>query len=251
MTRPIISATLLAITWLATPAHAQEIDASKPTNFYPLLDSSFEYNSRKMGGNLLGYRAQFIYPPSATHLILGEVPLLYNDSTEKFGLGDVRARYFFLPYRDYSQFFGAFGPSIDVFMPTGSFENGLGSKSWVVSPGVTAALMLAERIQAFPILSYSYTSKPDTDLIPEAEKKTRHGINLQAIVPIVFSPEAFVQVTPVFAVNDLDDGSLNRYIQEILFQYAVTPTVQMSFFWRGVFDDDDHTFRVGIVNYLM
>ena len=45
-----------------------EIDASKPTNFYTLLDNSLEYNSRDMGGNLIGYRAQLIYPPSQEHL---------------------------------------------------------------------------------------------------------------------------------------------------------------------------------------
>lgn len=41
-------------------AQEQKIDSSKPTNFYPLLDNSFEYNSRDEGGNLAGYRAQFI-----------------------------------------------------------------------------------------------------------------------------------------------------------------------------------------------
>ena len=99
---------------------AQEVDASKPTNFYPLLDNSLEYNARETGGNLMGYRAQLIYPPSDKHLFLFEVPLLYNDGTEKFGIGDLRGRYFFLPYKNYDKFFGAFGPSLDVFAPTGS-----------------------------------------------------------------------------------------------------------------------------------
>ena len=42
---------------LAGNATAQEVDASKPTNFYPLLDNSLEYNARETGGNLMGYRA--------------------------------------------------------------------------------------------------------------------------------------------------------------------------------------------------
>ena len=38
-------------------AAAQEVNASKPTNFHPLLDNSLEYNSRQAGGDLMGYRA--------------------------------------------------------------------------------------------------------------------------------------------------------------------------------------------------
>ena len=124
---------LVACCLLAGPASAQEVDASKPTNFYPLLGNNLEYNARDAGGNLMGYRAELIYPPSQAHLFLFELPLLYNDTTEKFGVGDLRARYFWLPYKNYDNFFGAFGPSIDIFVPTGSFEDGLGSSSWSVS----------------------------------------------------------------------------------------------------------------------
>ena len=231
--------------------HAPQVrDASKPTNFYTLLDNSLEFNSRDAGGNLLGYRAQLIYPPSDQHLFLGEIPLLYNDMSEAFGLGDIRLRYFYLPYKDYSQFFGAFGPSIDIFAPTGSFKDGLGTSSWSITPGVMGALMFEEWIQAFVILSYQYTGKPTTDLIPEAQKKNRSGITLQSITPIVFSEEFFIQVTPVYAINDLDDSSSGRYIQEFLAQYALTPTLQVSAFWRGVFQDNDHTLRAGLVVFL-
>lgn len=62
-----------------------------------------------------------MFAPSEAHLILGEVSLLYNDRIEKFGLGDVRAPYFYLPYKNNDKFFGAFGPSVHVFMPTGNF----------------------------------------------------------------------------------------------------------------------------------
>ena len=228
----------------------EEIDASKPTNFYTLLENNLEYNSRDNGGNIFGYRAQLIYPPSDEHLFLAEAPLLYNDQSEKFGLGDFRLRYFWLPYKDYSQFFGAFGPSIDIFAPTGSFEDGLGSSSWVVTPGVMGALMFAEWIQAFVVLSYQFTSKPTTDLIPEDQKKDRSGITIQSITPVVFSDDFFIQVTPIYAINDFDDSSSGRYIQELLAQYAVSSTIQISAFWRGVFEDNDHTIRGGVVVFL-
>jgi len=232
-------------------AEAQDIDASKPTNFYPLLDNSLEYNKRESGGNLFGYRAQLIYPPSEAHLFLFEVPLLYNTSTEKFGLGDLRARYFFLPYKNYDKFFGAFGPSIDIFMPTGSFENGLGTSRWSISPGLTAGLMIADWIQAFPIVSYVYASKPTTDLIPDAQKNDTHGLTAQAIIPVVFSDAFFAQITPIYSVADFSDTSTARYIQEIMLAYAVTSTLQASVFYRGVFEDKDHTLRGGVTVFFV
>jgi hypothetical protein len=219
-------------------------------NFYTLLENNIEYNSRDNGGNIFGYRAQLIYPPSEEHLFLGELPLLYNDQSEKFGLGDIRLRYFWLPYKDYEKFLGAFGPSVDIFAPTGNFEDGLGSSSWVITPGVMAALMFEEWIQAFVVLSYQYTSKPTTDLIPEDQKKDRSGITIQSITPVVFSEDFFIQFTPAYAINDLDDSSSGRYIQELLAQYAVSPTVQISAFWRGIFKDNDHTIRAGVVLFL-
>lgn len=235
----------------AHPAAAQEVDASKPTNFYPLLDNSLEYNSRDASGNLMGYRAQLMYPPSEAHLFLFEAPLLYNSQTKKFGVGDLRGRYFFLPYKNYDNFFGAFGPSIDVFAPTGSFEDGLGSSRWSLSPGLTAGLMFADWIQAFPIVSYVFASKPTTDLIPEDQKKETHGLSVQAIVAVVFTEKLFAQITPIYSLSDFTDAKLDRYVQEVLLSYAITPTLQTSAFWRGNFKDKDHTLRVGVTVFFV
>ncbi len=254
-THKILVGAALAVLGLGSaaiqPASAQEVDASKPTNFYPLLDNSAEYNSRNAGGNLMGYRAQLMYPPSAAHLLLFEVPVLYNSQTEKFGVGDLRGRYFFLPYKNYDKFFGAFGPSIDVFAPTGSFENGLGSSRWSLSPGLTAGLMIADWIQAFPIVSYVFASKPTTDLIPESEKRATHGLTIQAIIPVVFTPKLFAQITPIYSLSDFTDAKLDRYVQEVLLSYALTPTLQTSAFWRGNFKDKDHTFRAGVTVFFV
>lgn len=228
---------------------SQGIDASKPTNFYNLLENNLEYNSRKDGGNLMGYRAQGIFVPDEKLLILTELPLLYNDKSEKFGLGDIRGRVFYLPYKDYSQFFGAFGPSIDIFAPTGNYEDGLGSSSWVVMPGIMAGLMITDWLQAFPIISYSYTSKPITDAIPDAQKETGSGITLQAIIPVVFNEDFFIQVTPIYSM-DLKTSENSAYRQEIMGQYAISKKVQMVFFYGGTFKFDDHVTRLGAVIYL-
>ena len=128
-----------------------EIDASKPTNFYSFIDNTLEYQTSS-NQNIFGYRGNLTLAPSSEHLVLAEIPLMYNDRTSKFGLGDIRVRYFWLPYKDYSRFIGAFGPSIDIFAPTGSYADGLGSSSWVVSPGMTVGLMVADFIQFFPMV---------------------------------------------------------------------------------------------------
>lgn len=206
---------------LVTPATGEEIDASKPTNFYTQLNNNLEYNSRDSGGNLIGYRGELLFPLNDRNLFLFEVPLLYNDGSEAFGVGDIRGRYFWLPYKNYEKFVGAFGPSVDIFAPTGNFEDGLGSSSWLVQPGVMTAFMFADWIQAFVVASYAYTSKPTTDLIPDSLKMDQHGLSLQSITPVVFSEKFFMQVTPIWSLGDVEDSNTSRYIQEVLAQYAV------------------------------
>ena len=173
----------------------QSIDASKPTNFYSFIDNSVEYSSQS-NQNLLDYRASLTLSPSSSHLILSEVPLLYNDRTRKFGFGDIRARYFYLPYRNYDKFLGAFGPSIDVYAPTGSNVDGLGSGRWIFSPGITVGLMAAEWIQFFPIISYQYASKLVSEPLDDAINKSYHGLTIQTIIPIIISEKLFLQLTP-------------------------------------------------------
>ena len=86
-----IAIALLANTTVFAQEAEPEIDASKPTNFYSLLDNTLE-NTAHPSHNVFGYRGKILYAPSEAHLILGEIPLMYNDQSSKFGVGDVRAR---------------------------------------------------------------------------------------------------------------------------------------------------------------
>ena len=225
------------------------IDASKPTNFYSFLDNTLEYSSRP-NENVIGYRGKITLTPSEAHLILGEVPLLYNDRTEKFGLGDLRVRYFWLPYKNYDKFVGAFGPSVDVFMPTGSFVNGLGSSRWVVSPGITMGLMATDWIQFFPILSYQYASRPTGDGIPESAKNETNGFTFQVITPIVFSDVFFIQITPIYRANNFNYEKIDRYIQEIFAAYSLKKKLQLTTFYSGNFTDEVDTISLGLTAFL-
>jgi hypothetical protein len=245
---------LLIAMVLFTAAHAfsQEentIDASKPTNFYTQLDNTFE-NTNSSGQNVFGYRGKLMFAPSESHLILGEVPLLYNDRTEKFGIGDISARYFFLPYKNYDKLLGAFGPSVDVFVPTGSFEDGLGNGRIVVSPGVTAGLMVADWIQFFPILSYQYVGKPLYDNPTSETSQETHGISIQVVTPVVISDRFFIQVTPIYKINDLKNKRQDRYQQELFAAYSLTDKMQLNGFYNGNFKDNVHQVSVGLTLFL-
>lgn len=245
----ILGFSLLYGTLLFSQGVEEEIDASKPTNFYSMLDNTIE-NTSSPGQNVFGYRGKILYAPSEAHLILGEVPLLYNDRTSKFGMGDVRARYFYLPYKNYDKFVGAFGPSVDVFAPTGNFENGIGSGRWIVSPGLTVGLMAADWIQFFPIVSYQYASKPVYDNpSPEADKST-HGITFQVITPVVFSDKFFMQITPIYRMNDLGDERRDRYVQELFAAYSINPKMQITGFYSGNFEDEIHQGALGLTIFL-
>lgn len=227
----------------------EAIDASKPTNFYSFLDNTLEFSSQK-NQNVFGYRGKLTLALSEAHLVLAEAPLLYNDRTEKFGIGDLRARYFWLPYKNYDKVIGAFGPSIDVFAPTGSFEDGLGSGRWILSPGVTVGIMAAEWIQFFPILSYQYASKPVYDNpSPEADMAT-HGLSFQVITPIVFSEKFFVQLTPIFKMNDFNNERNDRFEQEVFASYSVNPKMQITGFYSGKFEDKNHTVSAGLTIFF-
>ena len=110
--------------------------------------------------------------------------------------------------------------------------------------------MAADWIQFFPILSYQYVSKPTTDLIPDAQKKTRHGLTFQVIIPVVFSPVFFMQFTPILSKNDFDDEKQDRFAQEVFASYAFVEGMQLTGYFRGNFKDEVYTYRLGLTVFL-
>ena len=211
------------------------MDTSKPTNFYSFLDNTLEYASHE-SHNIFGYRGKVTLALSEAHMLLAEVPLLYNDRTEKFGMGDFRVRYFWLPYKNYDKLVGAFGPSLDVFAPTGKLEDGLGSGRWIISPGVTVGLMAADWIQFFPILSYQYIGKSVTYNAPVGDKAT-NGVTFQVITSLVFSEKFFMQLTPLLKFNEFNDERQDRFEQQVFASYTLNSKMQLTGFYSGAFED--------------
>lgn len=246
----LFALTFVLLSVLTLKAQEEDkIDSSKPTNFYSMLDNTLELSNRP-NENVFGYRGKLMLAPSEAHLILAEIPLMHNSRTSKTGLGDIRARYFFLPYKNYEKLIGAFGPSVDVFIPTGSFENGLGSGRMVISPGVTVGIMASEVIQFFPILSYQYMGKPTYDNPAPETDKSINGFSFQVITPIVFSDKFFMQVTPIFRMNNLEESNTARYVQELFGSYVLAEKLQLTGFYSGNFEDEIHTFSLGLTVFL-
>lgn len=225
------------------------IDASKPTNFYNSVNHAFEYISRPEGGNLMGYRANLVLAPSDRNLILAEVPVLYNSESKKVGLGDVRARYFYLPYKNYERFFGVFGPSIDIIAPTGSMANGIGTGRWTIAPGIAMGLMFSEKIQVFPVISYQYLSKPvNSDNAPaNAEIK---GGSLQFITVLVPAQKTFFQITPTFGQTYQNGVGSFGFTQEINFGYQFGPKSILGIYGKRDFNNNLTQVSVGLTKYF-
>ena len=100
----------------------------------------------------------------------------------------------------------------------------------------------------FAVFMISFLAFPD--LIPENQKKARQGLTFQIITPIVFSDKFFVQLTPVFSMNDFDDENQDRFAQEIFLSYSIQPTLQLTGFFRGNFEDEVYTYRLGLTVFL-
>ena len=59
-----------------------------------------------------------------------------------------------------------------------------------------------------------------------------------------------MQVTPIYAASNISDVRVDRYIQELIAQYAISEKMQLSAFYRGIFKDDNHTMRLALVVFL-
>ena len=120
---------LLGTTTILAQTEEKEKDNSKPTNVYSQIDNFLQFESTP-DFKTYGYNPRFSYAPNEGNSLVLEVPFLYSTLEGKFGIGDPRLRYFAIPYKDYTKFFGSFGAALDVFFPLGSYENGLGFWGW-------------------------------------------------------------------------------------------------------------------------
>ncbi len=230
---------------------AVHIDPSKPTNLYTRLSNNLEYSFLKAGNKTYGYRANFVWASKhQEHAMHIELPLLYATSSKKFGLSDVRFRYFWIPYKNYAKKPGAFGFTIDSYLPTGKLENGLGRGRWIIASGITAAFVF-HKFSMFPILSYLYSGKINSDKISPENKKALNGFIIQSICVYNFNKKSYLDCTPAFIKNSYTNAGNDDFQVEGNYLYMVKKNkLQIGCFIRRIFRGNTTTIRTSVRLYF-
>ncbi len=241
-TKSILLITLFITSFLfAQEEETQSVDASKPTNLYTQVNGAFEYQSHKNGSDLYGTRFNVQYAFNPDNLLLVEVPFLYNEGTEKFGLSDMRFRYFHAAKRNITQRFIAIAPYADITAPTGSVKHGLGSDVWSLAGGVVFGYVLTPKIAMFPGVGYVHVNDFKKDRF-----EPQNGVNFQTNMSINFTQRAFLFINPIVTLLDrtLWTGELN-------FNYMVKQNkLKANIGYYPDFTNDIHTFRAGATIFL-
>jgi hypothetical protein len=230
----------------------KEVDASNPTNLYTQVNTQFESTSQKDGTNLYGFRGNVQYTFNANNLVLAEIPLLYNDATETFGISDIRLRYFSIVKRTMTEDkFSVIAPFVDITLPTGSFEDGLGTSSLVLSAGSVYGFAATKKILLFPGLSVVHITKPGTDLIPEELKASSTGFVAQANVSISFNKRWFLFVNPILTGLSTAGDWNNIWSGEFNLNHMIIPNkLKANVGYFPNFTNEIHTVRLGATFFL-
>lgn len=228
----------------------QEIDPSKMTNLYTQVNVNMEYVTGN-GQKLYGLRANIAYTPNSDNLILVELPLLNNDNTSKFGIGDIRFRYFTAVKRNISPTLIAVAPFADITIPSGKFENGLGTSSWSICAGGVIGLVLSEQFSIFPGIGVLYITKPGTDMIPESMKTTSTGIGFQTNMSYSINKTTFAYINPNPAILNTDGVWKVNWMTDISLSKIVIPNkLQLNIYWGPNLTSNIHSIRLGGTFYL-
>ena len=217
------------------------VDASKPTNLYTQINGAFESQSLKNGTHLFGTRINIQYAFNPDNLLLIEVPLLYNDNSKSFGISDTRVRYFHVVKRNITSRFIAIAPFADVTIPSGSFNNGLGSNIWSITAGLVAGYVVSPKISMFPGIGYVHITDPNKYV-----GSSQNGFNVQTNMSISFTKRAFLFVNPILTLL-----SKTIWTGELNFNYMITPDkLKINFGYFPNFTNDINTFRIGTTLFL-
>jgi hypothetical protein len=230
----------------------QEVDASNPTNLYTQVNILGEYTSLKDGTNLYGMRANVQYSFDPNNLVLVEIPILYNDATSSFGLSDIRVRYFAIAKRVMTaEKFHVIAPFIDLTLPTGSFGNGLGSSSFVLSAGAVYGFAISKKIMLFPGLSAVHVTKPSTDLIPDEFKFSGTGFLTQANMSISFNKSWFLFVNPIVTLLNTNGEWDEAWSGEFNLNHMIVQNkLKANIGYYPNFTNEVNTIRLGATFFL-
>jgi len=250
---PFIFALLLSLNINAQDSSSttkKDIDPSKPTNLYTQVNLNLEYQNGKKQ-NLFGARVNVQYALNPDNLFLVEIPLLYNDATSRFGVGDMRIRYFNAIKRNITKSFIAIAPFADISVPTGSYKNGLGTSSWSLGAGVVFGFILSKKLSLFPGINYVHQTKPNSELIPEESKFTSNGVGFQFNASYVINKQTFLFINPIPVFINTNGSWNSSWTAECSFNRIIVPNkFKMNVGWYPNFTANTNTFRLGGTFFL-
>ena len=200
------------------------VNADEPKSFNPAdvteaashMETIPEYDKLENGD---AYLVRLLYDldwAEGKYSVSGELPvgkIKMDDGSESSGIGDIRTRFFWKFYDAPKSRLANMVFNLDVFLPTGDSDEGLGQGTFVISPGVIFALPINNRFTIYPNPKYKFsTSKtegrssafpPGKTPIPGRDEE--EFINaFQFEVPFVYEfPDynAWVFVAPIYEVD--------------------------------------------------
>ncbi|WP_157491509.1 hypothetical protein [Flammeovirga sp. SJP92] len=246
----VLCSAILGVSNTYAQSDEKVIDPSKPTNVYTRINNNFEHTNLKDGTQLTGYRFNLSYAVSDFQTTL-EIPLLYNHTTQKVGMGDLRLRTFYVPYTDYSKTLGGLGVSMDIFAPMGNRIEGISSGNWSISPGIIAGIMVSDSYSIWPILSYRYQFADPNLVEGRAQNIEKHGMTFQLMNSINISEKIYLLVTPMLIQNDFATMQSFDYGGEVEFNYMLVKNkLQVGCFSRQLANSEYSSYRLMLRFFL-
>jgi len=229
---------------------SHHIDPSRPINFYNRLSNSAEYNYLNSNRRTYGYRANLVWAShNQHHSAQLEIPLLYATSSKTFGLSDLRFRYYWVPYKNLARKPGAFGFAFDSYLPTGSYENGLGRGRWIATAGLSTAFAFGN-FSTYPIVSYLYSSEVMSSKKSQGSEEL-NGYQVQLICVYKFNKKSYFDCTPTFMKNSYSNAGNNDLVLEGNYLYMIKPNkMQIGGFFRRYFYGNATTVRASTRIYF-
>jgi hypothetical protein len=228
----------------------KEIDPSNPTNLYTQVNGTLEYQSFK-NNDIYGIKFNVQYAFNPENLILADLPIRHNDATNKTSVADMRLRYYHVAKKGITKQFIAVVPYVDVYLPVGSYSNGLGSSSWSLGAGLLCGFVFTPKFSFFPGIIYSHITKPSTDLILEDYKFSSNSIGFQFNTTYKFTPRTFLSINPSPSFRNTNGNWKTTWEGDMNFNHIVTPNkFKINAGWSPNYTIDINVFKVGATIYI-
>lgn len=225
----------------------KKIDPSNAGNLYTQVNTSFELKRSQGDRYMYGLRMNGQYAFNPNNMILFEVPVMYNDHTEKFGISDFRIRYYRAVMRNMSKTFTFLIPFADVSMPTGSFSKGLGTGRWSFGAGLILGVRISKSFSLFPGISYVYVTKDRVELPIDDHS---NGLSIQTNASLKFTKRLYAFINPIFTYTYSLSSWHPNWKAEVNLNYMIKPTFKVNVGWSPDFTNTTHVFRAGTTFYF-